>query len=247
MSADDIKAVAHLLSQASSLLIITGAGVSAESGLPTYRGLGGLYEGKTTEHGVPIEVALSGPMFAAHPEITLSYLSAVDVACRAAAPALGHRMIALLERRIARTWVLTQNIDGLHRAAGSRNVIEIHGNIHRSRCTTCGHREPVALSTGPCPRCGRPLRPDVVLFGEALPKDAANTLERELRRGFDVLMVIGTTAVFPYIVAPIVRAAREQVPTIEINPDETELSHFVRYHFAANAGPTLEAIVTAMG
>lgn len=246
MDADDITAVARLLSQASSLLIITGAGVSAESGLPTYRGLGGLYEGKHTEHGIPIEVALSGSMFTSRPEVTLGYLGAVEVACRSAAPAASHRMIAALERRVARTWVLTQNIDGLHRAAGSQNVIEIHGNIHRSRCMTCGHREPVALATSPCPRCGRPLRPDVVLFEEALPKDAVSTLERELRRGFDVFMVIGTTAVFPYIVAPIMRAARERVPTVEINPDETDLSHFVAYRFAAKAGPTLEAIVAAM-
>ncbi len=246
MSADDITAVAGLLSHASSLLIITGAGVSAESGLPTYRGLGGLYEDKGTEHGIPIEVALSGPMFASRPEVTLAYLGAVEVACNLAAPALGHRMIAALERRISRTWVLTQNIDGLHRAAGSQNVIEIHGNIHRSRCVTCGHREPVALATYPCPRCGRPLRPDVVLFEEPLPTEAVATLARETRQGFDALMVIGTTAVFPYIVAPIMRAARERVPTIEINPDTTELSHFVAYHFAAKAGPTLEAIVAAM-
>jgi NAD-dependent deacetylase len=142
--------------------------------------------------------------------------------------------------------LLTQNVDGLHRAAGSRNVIEIHGNIHRFRCDTCGHRQTVDALEGrwdpPCPRCERPLRPDIVLFEEELPRDQLATYERELREGFDLVMIIGTTAGFPYIAGPVVRAARFGVPTIEINPSETELSHFVAYRFAAGAGQVLGAL-----
>lgn len=247
-----IDEVAGLMRRASSVLFVTGAGISAESGLPTYRGVGGLYEKDLTGEGIPIEAALSGPMFERRPEITWRYMSLLEEACRRASPSQAHRMLALIEQQIARTWVLTQNVDGLHRAAGSRKVIEIHGNIHRARCTTCGE---VALAwpdgdaprwSHPCPNCSLPLRPDVVLFGEPLPKDALAHYERELERGFDLVFAIGTTAAFPYIAGPIVRAAREGVPTIEINPGETDVSHFVAYRFVAPAGVVLEALVARM-
>jgi len=244
----DLRAVATLLSRAASVLLLTGAGLSAESGLPTYRGIGGLYERDVTDEGIPIEVALSGAMFRTRPELTWRYLDQVEQACRNAAPSAAHRILAALEQRIPRTWVLTQNVDGLHYAAGSRNVIEIHGNIHRARCETCGHREVVAATPGPrhwnapCARCGRPLRPDVVLFDEALPKDAVAAFEREWHRGFDLVMVVGTTAAFPYIAGPIVTAARIGVPTVEINPGATDVSHFVSYRFASTAGRVLQAI-----
>lgn len=244
----DLRAVALLLSRAASVLLITGAGVSAESGLPTYRGVGGLYERDLTDEGMPIEVALSGTMFRARPELTWRYLDQVEQACRNAAPSAAHRIMASLDRRMERAWVFTQNVDGLHHAAGSRNVIEIHGNIHRARCETCGHREVVQGTPGPrhwnapCTRCGRPLRPDVVLFDEALPKDAVATFDREWQRGFDLVMVIGTTSAFPYIAGPIVKAARIGVPTVEINPGATDVSHFVSYRFAATAGRVLQAV-----
>jgi len=244
----DVRAVARLLSRAASVLLITGAGVSAESGLPTYRGINGLYGRDLTDEGMPIETALSGSTFLTRPELTWRYLSQIERACRDAAPSQAHRWMAALEQRIPRTWVFTQNVDGLHYAAGSRNVIEIHGNIHRARCVTCGHREVVAAAPGPrhwdapCARCGRPLRPDVVLFDEPLPKDAVATFEREWQRGFDLVMVIGTTAAFPYIAGPIVKAARAGVPTVEINPETTDLSHFVTYRLGAKAGVTLQAI-----
>ena len=247
-----IDEVAGLMRRASSALFITGAGISAESGLPTYRGVGGLYEKDLTGEGIPIEVALSGPMFERRPEITWRYMSLLEEACRHARPSEAHRMLAAIERRIARTWILTQNVDGLHLAAGSRSVIEIHGNIHRARCPVCGH---VALAwpdadaprwSHPCPSCSLPMRPDVVLFGEALPTEAVATYSREVERGFDLVFSIGTTAAFPYISGPVIRAAREGVPTIEINPSETEVSHFIAYRFAAPAGVVLEALVARL-
>ncbi len=244
----DVRAVAQLLSRATSLLLITGSGVSAESGLPTYHGPGGLYESGLTHEGVPIEEALSGATLQQRPELTWYYLDQIEHLCRDAAPSRAHRLMADLERRIARTWILTQNVDGLHRAAGSRNVIEIHGNIHRARCVTCGNHEVVQAAPGPrhwdppCSRCGRPLRPDVVLFGEPLPTEAVATFEREWKTGFDLVMTIGTSAAFPYIAGPIVKAARAGVPTVEINPTETDLSHFVSYRFAARAGMALQAL-----
>lgn len=252
LSERDLRDVARLLSRASSALFITGAGLSAESGLPTYRGVGGLYERAVTDEGIPIEVALSGPMFQRRPELTWRYLSQLERACRAAAPSPAHRRLAALERALPRAWVLTQNVDGLHLAAGSRNVIEIHGNIHRFRCPACGHRQHIPQDDDartwepPCPRCARPLRPDVVLFEEELPRDQLTLYQRELARGFDLLFAIGTTAAFPYIADPVIQAAREGVPTVEINPGETVLSHFVTYRFASPAGVVLEALSAAL-
>lgn len=247
----DIREVAELLKKVSSALFITGAGVSAESGLPTYRGLGGLYEDKHPEDGIPIEVALSGEMFERRPEVTWKHLSHLESAVRDVAPNRAHRALASLQRIIPRTLVLTQNVDGLHQAAGSRDLVEIHGNIHRLRCPACGHKD-VAHSLSvfreppPCPRCHRPMRPDVVLFGENLPSAELKRLERECAHGFDIVFIIGTTAAFPYISGPVIKASRQGVPTVEINPTETEVSHFVTHRLATNAGPALDAILSAV-
>ena len=121
LDAGEVREVAKHLSEARSALFITGAGISAESGLPTYRGVGGLYEEAVTDEGIPIEVALSGPMFRRRPELTWRYLTRLEKATRRAAPSEAHRRLAELERRIPRAWLLTQNVDGLHHAAGSRN------------------------------------------------------------------------------------------------------------------------------
>lgn len=241
---------ARVIRQASSLLVMTGSGLSAESGLPTYRGVGGLYEHSDTEDGMPIEVALSGSMLYQRPDIIRRYLNEIAHACRGAAPSEAHRVIAGFERRIARTWVLTQNVDGLHLAAGSRNVIEIHGNIHRLRCPRCETRVPVDESERwdpPCPECGTAMRPDVVLFEELLPKAALERYQRELAHGFDAIVVVGTTATFPYISGPVYQAAREGVPTIEINPGESEVSHCVAIRLATTAGLAFDGLRRRLG
>ena len=159
-----LEAVADALARAERPLFITGAGISADSGLPTYRGIGGLYNGRSTEEGFPIEEALSGHMLARRPEITWRYISQIESNCRGAGPCAAHRLIAALEAGKPGLWVLTQNIDSLHRKAGSRNLIEIHGTVHRLLCTACEYRRDVADYAGlalppSCPRCGRPLRP----------------------------------------------------------------------------------------
>jgi NAD-dependent deacetylase len=155
------------------ILFITGAGLSAESGLPTYRGIGGLYASEHTEHGVPIEVALSGPMFRHKPELTWHHIARLERAVRGAKPSEAHHLIARLEAQ-HEVVVLTQNVDGLHRAAGSTRVIDIHGDCHDLFCTRCDFRERRSDYAGmdippACPACGAVVRPDVVLFEEALP------------------------------------------------------------------------------
>jgi NAD-dependent deacetylase len=190
--------VAERLEGRRRILFITGAGLSAESGLPTYRGIGGLYATERTEHGVPIEVALSGPMFQQRPELTWHHIARLEQAVRAAQPSEAHALIARLEARHELV-VLTQNVDGLHRAAGSTNIIDIHGDCHQLLCTVCDFRERrvdyAGLRIPPrCPECGGIVRPEVVLFEESLPELQLARLDAELREGFDAVFSIGTTS-----------------------------------------------------
>jgi len=231
------------------ILFVTGAGLSAESGLPTYRGIGGLYEGGETEDDMPIEQALSGPVFRRAPTVTWRHIGRLEQAVRGAQPNRGHRIIAELEE-LHDVVVLTQNVDGLHRAAGSRRVIDIHGDCRELLCTACEHREHRESYAGlrlppTCPSCGAVLRPDVVLFGEMLPSKKVDDLYRELERGFDAYFSIGTTSVFPYIAEPILQAARLGRLTVEINPGRTEVSRIVDVKFDCGAARALSAIFDA--
>ena len=242
-----LKAAASELCRARRVLVITGAGISADSGLPTYRGVGGLYEGAGTEDGIAIEEALSGAMLRRRPEIAWKYLLQIAHACAGRAPNDAHRALAAMQARYPQFTVLTQNVDGLHAAAGSRDLIEIHGNLRRLWCTTCGYeqRDPVLaeLQAPPaCPCCAATLRPDVVLFGESLPEAAVARLEQVLDAGVDFVMSIGTSSGFPYIAAPVAMAARAGLPTLEINPARTEVSYLVRHRLEARAAEALPAL-----
>jgi len=243
--------IARRLKGSRSILFVTGAGISADSGLPTYRGIGGLYEGAHTEEGLPIEAALSGAMFRRDPSLTWRYIHQIESCCRGAGPNRAHQVIAELENRFERVWTLTQNVDGLHHAAGSRNVIDIHGDVHLLICTRCSHRWRVEnyanLCIPPsCPECDSLVRPEVVLFGEMLPMDRARMLEEQLIRGFDAVFSIGTTSVFPYIAEPVIDARRRGALTVEINPGSSEISHIVDHRLRAGAAVAMDAIVEAL-
>ncbi|MCY1260191.1 NAD-dependent protein deacylase [compost metagenome] len=226
-----IERTAAALQRAERILVITGAGLSADSGMPTYRGLGGLYNG-LTEEGLPIESALSGPMLQRNPELCWKYLAELGKACLRAAPNPGHEAIAELQRRKPECWVLTQNIDGFHHRAGSpaERLIEIHGVLSPLFCQSCGAEsaeleEHLHRPLPPrCAACGGVLRPPVVLFEEMLPEEAIDTLYAQLRKGFDAVLLVGTTASFPYIIEPVLRTRAEGGFTAEINPAATDLS-----------------------
>lgn len=248
----DVHAIAQVLRKDPSVLFITGAGLSADSGLPTYRGIGGLYVDKQADEGIPIEEALSGGMFRRRPEITWKYIHQIARVSGGAGPNRGHHVIAEMERRLKRVRVLTQNVDGLHRAAGSRHVIEIHGDVHDIICTRCpwtlrveGYSDVEPVPT--CPDCGAVVRPNVVLFGEMLPTDQVRTLQRELDRGFGLVFSVGTSSLFPYIAGPVWSAARSGVPTVEINPGRTDVSKVVRWHLRCGAAEALGAIADELG
>lgn len=245
------RAVAQELRRARRVLAITGAGISADSGLPTYRGVAGLYNDGPTEDDVPIEEALSGEMLRARPELTWKYLLQIEAACRGAGHNAAHAALALMQDRFERFTVLTQNIDGFHRSAGTRDLIEIHGCAQELECMDCGRRRQVrdyaCLDVPPrCSACGGRERPRVVLFGELLPEEAVERLYAVLDEGVDLVLTIGTTSVFPYIAGPVVAAAREGLPTVEINPDESEVSAFVRYRLRERAAVALPALLAQM-
>lgn len=247
-----IEEAGSLLRRARRVLVITGAGMSADSGLPTYRGIGGLYESEHTEDAVPIEVALSGQMLRAQPVLTWKYLMQVESACRGAKPNAGHIALARMANGYKRFTVLTQNIDGFHRDAGQDHLIEIHGNVHELFCSECQRewwvQDYAHLQPPPrCEDCRGAVRPRVVLFGEALPALAVERLEAALNEGVDLVMSIGTTSVFPYIAGPVIHAARMGVPTIEINPGESEVSSVVALRIAERAAtvlPRLQALAS---
>ncbi len=242
-----IDDVVRILRRSQSVLFITGAGISAESGIPTYRGIGGLYNVDTTEEGVPIEEALSASMLAENPALTWKYLAQIGLAIQRARHNRAHKIIAEMERCFHRVWTLTQNVDGFHKTAGSKNLIEAHGNMHSLSCTKCRYTVSVDEFKGieippKCPCCKAIVRPDVVLFGELIEGQRVEQLRMLLNGEFDVVFSIGTTSVFPYIQAPIYRAKSAGHVTVEINPCETTVSDEVDYRLAMRASAALEEI-----
>ncbi len=247
MDSTAIATAVTMLAPARRVLFITGAGISADSGLPTYRGIGGLYDRELVEEGIPIEVALSGAMMLSRPELCWKYIAELEQTCRGAAPNRGHEIIAELEGRGVEVCVLTQNVDGFHDAAGSTNVIAMHGDIHELYCTGCNRRERVEDYAGmdippSCEACGELVRPAVVLFNEMLPSDALGRLQVEIGRGFDMVLTIGTSSLFPYIAEPSVIAKRSGTPTVEINPGDSKVSAIVDLRIRERARVALEAI-----
>lgn len=246
-----VRQTAAALRHARRILVITGAGLSADSGLPTYRGVGGLYNGKT-EDGLSIETALSGPMLRRDPALCWKYIAQLGSACLGGQPNAGHYAIAELQRRKPECWVLTQNVDGYHRAAGSppERLIEIHGQLAPLFCQSCGAEDPqlsehLQRPLPPlCALCHGVLRPSVVLFGEMLPERALNVLDEEMAKGFDAVLSIGTTASFPYIHEPMLRTRVAGGFTAEINPAPTDRSSHMDAFLRCRALDVMEDLVS---
>ncbi|MBN9493713.1 NAD-dependent deacylase [bacterium] len=239
---------AALLRHARHAVALTGAGLSAESGIPTYRGSGGIWTrfGEPTIDGWDLFCADPAGWWRAaleHNAVGSEFAAAID----SAVPNSGHLALAELERMGHLAHVITQNIDNLHEDAGSRAVTEIHGNRRRVRCMNCGTRdrlEMISLDHLPptCPECGGVLKNDTVMFGEPIPDDALRTCYRQAAAA-DLFLVIGTSAVvYPAASFPIMVRERG-MPLIEINPEPTELSHIASVIVRAPAGVALPALV----
>lgn len=187
----------QFLEKSRSVVFFGGAGVSTESGIPDFRSEDGLYRQKFP---FPPEYMLSHECFERHPEEFFRFYREKMLAPDAK-PNPAHRKLAEWEREGRLDAVVTQNIDGLHQAAGSRNVFELHGSVHRNHCVRCGKSFPLSFVAGTdgvprCP-CGGIVKPDVVLYGESLPEDAWRGALRAVSRA-DLLIVAGTSlAVYP--------------------------------------------------
>jgi NAD-dependent deacetylase len=233
-----------MLREDGPMLALTGAGVSAESGLATFRGPGGMWEGRD-----PTELATPGA-FRADPLTVWRFYAWRRAQAAAATPNPAHRALAALERAREAFLLVTQNVDGLHERCGSRHVVRLHGTLWRLRCTGEGtEAEDLRADLVDLPPrcdCGALLRPAVVWFGESLPPDA---IERALRaaREAALVLVIGTSSlVYPAAELPLIaRAAGAYV--VEINPETTPLTSQVDEQLAGPAGEVLPALLVAAG
>lgn len=226
-----IEAARSLLKVSSDVAVLTGAGVSAESGIPTFRSNGGFWQQYRFEDLATPEA------FARNPEFVWTWYEERRRAIARARPNAGHEALAEMEKRMAVFTLITQNVDGLHDLAGSKNVIRLHGDIWTVRCLKCGKEriERAELNSLP-PRCqcGGMLRPGVVWFGEAMPEGAMERAMAAVRTA-DVLIVAGTSAqVYP--AAGLIPLARK---SIEINPEETAFSSEVTFSIR---GPSAEIL-----
>jgi NAD-dependent deacetylase len=233
--------VAAALRAASSVFVLTGSGISAESGLPTFRGVGGLWRSHRVEE-------LASPEgFARDPELVWTWYNERKAAHACAQPNAGHTALAQLEELVSGFTLATQNVDSLHLRAGSRNVLELHGNLREARCMRCNARR--ALPDGGLPRgeieheCGGRFRPDIVWFGEPLPQAAWRAAEGAAARA-DVILVVGTSAVV-YPAAALATHYNRRAFVAEINPEATAISDRVRWVLRGTAAELLPRIVAA--
>ncbi len=207
------------LKNAEKIIFVTGAGISQESGIPTFRGKDGLWR----KHD-PMKLATIDAFYD-DPRLVWEWYEDRRKNIRTAEPNSGHKAIAELEK-YAKVVILTQNIDGLHQRAGSTNVLELHGSIIRIKCTRCNFKDEIPSSFETLPpmcECGEILRPDVVWFGEALPQDVWRKAISHATY-CDVMIIAGTSLVVsPANTLPIY-AKQNNALLIEINPEDTMMS-----------------------
>jgi len=228
------------LAKATRVLVLTGAGVSAESGVPTFRGGGNT----ATWKGLPFDVISSGTMLERNLPLVWEWFDYRRDVLRSLKPNPAHDAIARWEDRFPELTVVTQNVDGLHQRAGSRDVVELHGSIWRARCTVCrlAHEIPVdGARPEACEDCGHALRPDVVLFGEMLPPGAFE-FAAQCALSCDLCFVIGTSALV-YPAASLPELAKSAGAFVcEINPESTPLSERCDEVIVGKAGEVLSLL-----
>jgi NAD-dependent protein deacetylase/lipoamidase len=231
---DDLRDLRERLGAARSVCVLTGSGISAESGLPTFRGIGGLWRTHRVEE-------LASPAgFARDPQLVWTWYDERRRAHRGVEPSPAHVALARIEEHVADFTLATQNVDSLHVRAGSRNVLELHGKLREAKCTRCDARRPFddAFDLGALEHaCGGMWRPDIVWFGEALPRDVLEAAFAAAQRA-DFMLVVGTSG----IVQPAASLATKRVTgayVVEINPEETALTDQVDRSIRARASDVL--------
>jgi NAD-dependent deacetylase len=234
------------------ILVITGAGVSAESGIPTFRGQNGYWRNLD-----PAKLA-TPTAFEKDPKLVWEWYRERREQIRAAQPNPAHEAIARLATETQEFLLITQNVDDLHTRAewaGRRlpqdKIVQIHGDIFVTRCSRCdfGRRDLLEdeKETPKCPKCGALMRPGVVWFGESLDSREIERVETYLDGGAcDVVIVAGTTATFGYVVDWAMRATGRNGRLIEANPEETSLSQFASERIREPAGVALPGLVATI-
>jgi NAD-dependent deacetylase len=244
MNDKDIAHLTDFLAGVERIAVLTGAGISAESGVPTFRGPDGLWRQYRAE-------SLATPeAFDRDPVLVWQWYDWRRGLIAAVEPNAGHRVLAGWEKLFGDLTVITQNVDGLHRKAGSQNVLELHGNIWRTRCTRDGtvreDRESPFRTIPPlCPACGALLRPDIVWFGESLdPRVLDRALEASA--ACQAMFVIGTSSIVQPAASLPIRAAGVGAKLIEINPERTPLSDRADVFIQGKAGEILPDLDRAL-
>ncbi len=226
------------------VLVITGAGVSAESGIPTFRGRDGYWRNLD-----PAKLA-TPEAFARDPNLVWEWYRERRQRIRNARPNAAHEAIAKLAENVDEFLLVTQNVDDLHKRAGlaKEKMVQIHGDIFVTRCSRCDfsfsecNQERQEIPR--CTKCGALMRPGVVWFGEQLPWNELQRVENYLDRGAcDLVIVAGTTATFGYIVDWALQAGRDGAEFIEVNPEETPLSQFATQRIREPAAIALPRLV----
>ncbi len=233
---DDLR---ERIGKARRVFVLTGAGVSAESGVPTFRGGGD----STVWKGMPFEVISSARMVVRDLALVWEWFDYRRDALKRLTPNPAHVALVRWQDKFDAFTLATQNVDGLHAAAGSRGVLELHGNVWRARCTRCDARRDLgefdeAVRPPVCIVCGDAMRPDVVLFGEMLPEDVYERAASGATE-CDVCVVVGTSGVvYPAARLPEI-ALRSGAYVLEVNPEQTPLSAFCHATVHGAAGEVL--------
>ena len=243
MAAALVGSIEHLrkkLAEAERIVVLTGAGISAESGVPTFRGEGGLWrQYRATDLATP-------EAFAGDPALVWEFYNWRRELLQPLEPNPAHTTLVELERRSPHFTLITQNIDGLHQKAGSKNVVELHGNIWRVRCTRCsdlGEDRTVPLPKLPsCKKCGGLLRPHVVWFGEMLDPDILNAAYGAIE-GCDAMLVVGTSGTVQPAASMGMRARHRGAFVAEINLDPTPYTEIYETTIAGKAGEVLPRLL----
>jgi len=236
----ETRALIEVLTRAKHVAVSTGAGISAESGIPTFRGKEGLWKKYRAEE-------LATPTaFTQNPELVWEFYEWRRGIIAEKAPNPGHEVLARWENVFPVFSLITQNIDGLHQKAGSTDMLELHGNIWKLRCTEEGtvsenHQTPLEEVPPLCPDCGAVLRPHVVWFGESLSPTVLHKAF-QLSSECDVMFVVGTSALVQPAASLPLSAAEAGAKIVEINPDPTPLTPYADFSFRGKAGEILPLI-----
>jgi NAD-dependent deacetylase len=228
-----VQDIRERIRQAGSICVVSGAGISAESGIPTFRGAGGLW------HNFRAEDLATPDAFKRDPKLVWQWYDWRRQLIAKAEPNPGHYAVSRLK-------IVTQNVDGLHQRAGAKDVLELHGSIWTIRCTACDYqtqdmRVPLPEIPPLC-SCGALLRPGVVWFGEGLPVDVWDNAQQAVLSA-KVLLVVGTSALVYPAASLIPLAKRAGAFVIEINPDDTSVSAAVDHAIRGRAGEVLPKLL----